>query len=414
MLFSLLAWDRASFRWVSLFLVLIALQIAMRAQETWGQTAADPPATAPDKTTEGLRLPLFNGRDLSGWQVTGCEVAVEDGLLVLMSGDGFLRTDHRYADFVLEWSCRPRKAEAWDSGVYFRSELPTDGKPWPKRYQVNLKQGLEGNIVGSAEAKSTGLIQPGQWNQFKLTVVGEQASMEINGKAAWSVTGLEGTSGYIGIQVEVPIGGQFEFRDLAVTELGKKSLFNGTDLTGWEGGGSDAAECWKVTDGVLECTGQKGPWLRTKEEYADFNLRLEYKLLPGGNSGVYVRVPANGRHWEKDEGVEVQILDDAAPRYAKLEPGQYSASVYKLAPANPRVSRPAGEWNSLEIDCRGTTYVVYHNGQEVVRATAPPLDVLRERRLAGFLGLQNHSEQVWFRNLRIGPSLETPAAPTEH
>ena len=397
-----------------LFLATTLLISALHAQRAGAQEATSPAAggNAADSGEQGAasyRSPLFNGKDLTGWQVTGCKAAVEDGMLVILEGDGFVRTDHRFADFILEWSCRPRKADSWDSGVYFRSELPTDGKPWPKRYQINLKQGAEGNAIGLPEAKSTGLVEPGQWNRFKLTVIGDRAALEINGKPAWDVKGVEGTSGYIGIQVEVPIGGQFEFRDLAITELGKKSLFNGTDLAGWEGGGSDAAECWKVTDGLLECTGQKGPWLRSKEEYADFNFRLEYKLLPGGNSGVYLRVPENGRHWEKDEGVEVQILDDAAPRYAKLEPGQYSASVYKIAPANPRVSRAAGEWNTMEIDCRGTTYVVYHNGHEVVRATAPPLDILRERRLAGFLGLQNHSEQVWFRNLRIGPSLETAA-----
>ena len=62
---------------------------------------------------------------------------------------------------------------------------------------------------------------------------------------------------------------------------------------------------------MIVCTGQPGTWLRSKDVYDDFNLRFEYKLRPGGNSGIYVRVPADGAHREGG-GAEIQILDDAA------------------------------------------------------------------------------------------------------
>jgi len=354
----------------------------------------------------GPTVELFNGKDLTGWHAVHCEAAVEDGALVITGGDGLLRADHRFADFVLELDWRARKAEAYDSGIYFRCEEPAEGKKYPDKYQINLKQNDEGNLIGFKDARSKGLIKAGEWNHFKLTVQGETAELEINGQPAWKTSGIEKKEGYLGFQVEVPLGGQFEFKNIKIQELGYRSLFNGKDLTGWEGAEDDAATCWKVEDGLLMCTGKKGTWLRSTEQFGDFNLRLEYKLKPVGNSGVYVRVPKDGNHHGKGAGVEVQVLDDNAPEYKDLKPYQYAGSVYAVAPAEPRVCRPAGEWNSLEIDCKGHRYRVIHNGVNVLDADAAAYPELAERLTEGFLGLQNHNRQVWFRNVRIGPSVE--------
>lgn len=181
-----------------------------------------------------------------------------------------------------------------------------------------------------------------------------------------------------------------------------RSLFNGRDLTGWEGVTSDAAQSWRVEDGAIVCTGRKGTWLRSRDQYGDFNLRFEYKLKPGGNSGIYLRVPADGAHREGG-GVEVQLLDDAAERYQDIKPGQFGGSIYLVAPATQHVSRPAGEWNTMEINCRGTSYRVTHNGVVIVDASGSAFPELEKRFVSGYLGLQNHDEEVWFRNLRIGP-----------
>jgi hypothetical protein len=357
---------------------------------------------------DGVRYSLFNGQDLNGWHVSGCQAGVEDGLLVLQADNGFLRSEHRYRDFVLELKWHPRKEQGWDSGIYFRCELPAEGKPWPTRYQANLKQGQEGNVGGLRQAVSSGLAKPGAWNQLKLTVIGDSAKMEINGQPAWEAQGVEPRDGFIGIQSEVPLGGQFEFKDIWITELGYQSLFNGNDLAGWEGAGQDAAKCWQVADGLLTCTGEKGPWLRSLKEYGDFNLRLEYKLRPSGNSGVYVRVPADGNHHGDGAGIEIQVLDDHAERYKDLKPYQYTGSLYAIVAADPRVSKKPEEWNSLEIDCSGTRYRVLHNGVIVVNADEQSAAELSGRRTNGFLGLQNHSEEVWFRNIRLGESAQTP------
>ncbi len=188
----------------------------------------------------------------------------------------------------------------------------------------------------------------------------------------------------------------------AAAEPGFRSLFNGHDLSGWEGVTSGAGQSWRVADGVLVCTGEKGTWLRSKGRYGDFNLRFEYKLRPGGNSGIYLHVPADGAH-RQGGGAEVQLLDDDAARYRKLKPAQYCGSIYLVAPATQHVSHPAGEWNTMEINCRGTSYRVTHNGVVIVDANARAFPELGRRFTCGYLGLQNHSEEVWFRNLRIGP-----------
>lgn len=367
----------------------------------WGLLAFSVPHMPAAEESAGVRIALFNGENLDGWEVTNCQVGVEDGALVILDGNGFVRSLHRYGDCVFEWKTRARKAEQFDSGIYVRAELPAEGKNWPARYQINLKQGDEGNLIGIPEARSQGLTKAGEWNAYRLTLVGKSAALEINGQPAWKTDKLESTDGYFGIQVEVPLGGQFEFRDLYVTELGYRSLFNEKDLAGWEGADAPAEKCWKVEEQLLVCTGEKGPWLRSLEQFGDFRLRLEYKLKAGGNSGVYVRVPKDGNHHGPNSGVEIQILDDQAERYKDLKPYQYTGSVYAIAPADKHVGGPPGSWNALEIDVQGQQYRIYHNGILIVNANDESFPLIKERLTSGYLGLQNHSEEVWFRNIRL-------------
>ena len=364
-----------------------------------------------DEALAGYRRPLLEGDTLDGWVVTGCEVALKDGVLLLKEGNGLVRTESRYRDFVLELAYRPLKAEGYDAGIYIRAEEPVPPRPWPRQYQINLRDGDELNLIGFRQARSQGLVRRGEWNRMKLTVVGERARMEINGQKAWETDGLTARDGYLGIQVEVPQGGQFELKDLFVTELGYQPLFDGQSLAGWEGGGQPAERCWKVEGGLLLCTGEKGPWLKSLQTYDDFDLRLEYRLRPGGNSGVYLRVPPDGRHHGEGAGIEVQILDDGAERYKNLKPYQYCGSLYALVPAGQRVGRPPPHWNSLEINCRGTRYHVWHNGVLIVAADEQVCPDLKTRLTSGYLGLQNHSEEVAFRHLRIGPPLDLPVEP---
>jgi hypothetical protein len=360
---------------------------------------------------------LFDGRSLDGFTVeNGCEAEVRDGAILLKASNGWLRSHHTYADFRLEVECKALQAEAYDAGIYLRAA--PEGAPFPKRaYQANLLQGQEGNIRTLPGAESTGLVRPGDWNTFLIEAVGEQIAMTINGKPAWRVQGATLPAGHVGLQVEVPKGGQFLVRKFRVTELGHRPLFNGTDLAHWEGADKPADLCWRIEDGLLHGTRSKGPWLRSREQFDDFNLRLEYRVEPGANSGVYVRVPADGNHHREDEtkppaGFEVQIVDDAAPKHANLKDYQYSASVYDIAGASPRVSRAPGEWNTLEINCEGHRVCHTHNGVRVVDAAPDSHPLIALRQLKGHLGLQNHGGGVAFRNIRIGPPLKQPAPPS--
>jgi hypothetical protein len=70
------------------------------------------------------------------------------------------------------------------------------------------------------------------------------------------------------------------------------------------------------------------------------------------------------------------------------------------------VAHAAEKWNSLEINCHGTRYQVFHNGVKIIDANEQAAAELGKRRQTGFLGLQNHSEHVWFRNVRVGPAVE--------
>jgi hypothetical protein len=181
-------------------------------------TCATPaPTRAEDKDQDGLE-PIFNGKDLTGWVVTGCVTDVEDGALVIKDGNGFVRYDKELTDFVLEVEWKPLREKEYDSGIYFRAPLPTD-QPWPDRYQINLKEGDEGNLIGSKAARSEGLVKHADWNAFRLTVRGKTASLEINGKPAWTTDEIEPAKGCIGIQVEVPGGGQYQFRNIKLKTL---------------------------------------------------------------------------------------------------------------------------------------------------------------------------------------------------
>ncbi len=197
-----------------------------------------------------------------------------------------------------------------------------------------------------------------------------------------------------------------------------QSLFTGHDLAGWELIGKGASSDWLVQDGCLVCRGAHHSWLRSSQEYGDFRLHLEYQVSEGANSGVYVRVPADGNHHRDNAslppaGFEIQILDDHAPRYAGLKDYQFSASLYDIAGARPRVSKSAGAWNTLEIECAGTHVVVVHNGVRVVDAQPTQFPLLALRNTRGYLGLQSHNGIVRFRNIRIESLTKREALPAK-
>jgi len=182
-------------------------------------------------------------------------------------------------------------------------------------------------------------------------------------------------------------------------------LFDGRSLAGWKLVGGDGRG-YVVEDGCIVCPKDGGGNLFTEREYGDFALKLEFWTEPGGNNGIGIRAPLAGD--AAYLGMEVQILDDAAPQYANLQPGQYCGSVYQVSPVKRGALKPAGEWNSMEITAVGRRVRVRINGQAVndvdlngvtdpaTRAAHP--GILRERGHVGFLG---HHSLVKYRNVAI-------------
>jgi hypothetical protein len=183
-------------------------------------------------------------------------------------------------------------------------------------------------------------------------------------------------------------------------------LFNGTDFKGWKEYAAKE-KVWTVQDGMVVCQGRGGGWLGTERDYGDFELRLEYRLTPGGNSGIYIRAPETG-HISR-VGMEIQILDDNHPRYGKLDFYQYTGSIYHVVAPNQRAGKPAGEWNAMTIRARGREVVVILNGKKIIDADLErwrqDAAVAKEHpglaRTTGRIGLQSHTDRVEFRNIRI-------------
>ena len=190
---------------------------------------------------------------------------------------------------------------------------------------------------------------------------------------------------------------------IAQTRDGFVPLFNGKDLDGWEVRESRAGDKdkWSVTDNLLLAK-PGGGWIGTKKMYGDFVLRLEWKIFDGGNSGVFLRVPDyKSKDSPSAKGMEIQILDDNAPKYNKLEPYQYCGGLYHFQGASKKMFKGAGTWNSYEITCKGPIIQVVFNGEKVIDADATKDDVLNKRPRKGYIGLQNHGTGVEFRTVMI-------------
>ena len=184
------------------------------------------------------------------------------------------------------------------------------------------------------------------------------------------------------------------------TGEGFVSLLGGRDLAGWKTTGN-----WVVEeDGVLAIRprpGEKG-WTRydaylwTERQYGDFVLDIEYKHGKGGNSGVFVRVkdPKN----PVNTGIEVQILDSHGKR-GKLGHHDCGGVIRTVGPSK-NMARPAGQWNRMIVTCRKSRMTVELNGEQIIDVKLDE-SPMKDRPVVGHIGLQDHGQPLWFRNIRI-------------
>jgi hypothetical protein len=197
-------------------------------------------------------------------------------------------------------------------------------------------------------------------------------------------------------------------------DAGWQVLFDGTSTDAWRGYRKDALPGgWKAIDGSLTRVARAGD-IVTREQFADFELALEWKVASGGNSGIFYRVaeaPELETVWQS--GPEFQVLDDAEHR----DGGRAETSAgacYGLYPAPRGVVRPGGEWNETRIVVAGTHVEHWLNGRKVVayelgspdwqaRVGASKFADLPRygREPRGHIALQDHGDWVAYRNIRI-------------
>lgn len=182
-------------------------------------------------------------------------------------------------------------------------------------------------------------------------------------------------------------------------------LFNGQDLTGWQGN----TKGYTAENGKIVLYPDRGDGnLFTEKEYADFVLRFEFKLTPGANNGLGIRTPLEGD--AAYVGMELQILDNTALIYKDLKPYQYHGSIYGVVPAKREFLKPVGEWNAQEVIANGPKIQVILNGVILVDAdieaaskggTMDGNDHPGLKRKSGYIGFLGHGSVVEFRNIRI-------------
>jgi hypothetical protein len=406
---------------------------------------------------------LFDGKTLDGWVTTGGRYdgkavwGVEDGAITGREGPnhagGLIYTEGYYSSFV--FSCEAWVSYPFDSGIFLRM-VPRKEKL--KGAQITIDYREKGEVGGiyadgwlqhNKDGKQA--YKRDEWNKFVVECVGSPMHIRVwmNGRLITDYRLSDETQGFarsgrIGLQVhggrKDPPNARAQFRNikirelpdhddrifscdaagkLSATELGKRKgwarLFNGRDLTGWEpvGGGSEG---YAVRDGMLVFPAKGGGgYIRTTEDFRDFELRMDFKVLKMANSGLFLRGNRAGGN-PAYSGCEIQILDDhnwEESTKSKLKPWQFTGSLYGAVAPAVDAFKPLGHWNSFEVTYQEARLQVLLNGRELydvdtlgLSSAKPPF---AKRAQTGFIGLQRHSPGgklesdafAWFSNIFI-------------
>jgi HEAT repeat protein len=397
-------------------------------------------------------LPMFNGKDLTGWQglvenpvlrakmkpaelqkkqvETNKKVAgnwsVKDSCIWFNGIGDNLCSVKEYGDFemTVDWKI----TKLGDSGIYLR------GSPQVQIWDASRLDagsrvgsgGLYNNQVNPSVPLKVADNPVGDWNTFRIVMIGEKVSVWLNGILVVDNVIMENywdrnipifPKGAIELQAH---GTDLAFRDIYVREISEKeynlsseekaegflSLFNGKNLDNWVGNKvSYLAENGMI---VVKPTDGSGGNLYTEKEYSDFIFRFDFQLTPAANNGLGIRTPLEGD--AAYSGMELQILDNTAPVYANLEPYQYHGSVYGVIPAKREYLKPVGEWNEEEVIIKGTLVKVILNGTTIVdgdisgprdNGTMDHQDHPGLKNKTGHIGFLGHGSELKFRRIRI-------------
>jgi len=443
---------RNSYSNITLTLAVLAFVLVSLAYAATGAAAEQ----ALNKPPKGF-VALFNGKDLTGWKglLKGpydnpsrrAELSpdklkelqkeaddnmranwkVADGALVFSGKGRSLCTAKDYGDFAMlvDWKI----LKNGDSGIYLR------GAPQVQIWDTDRPNagvgsgGLYNNQKNPSKPTKKADKPVGEWNRFRIFMIGEKVTVWLNGQIVVDNVIMEN---YWDRSIPIYPTGQIElqnhgntlyFRNIYIREIprekgtnkltkreeksGYELLFNGTDLTGWIGN----KQGYAIKDGILICDPSLGGSgdLYTEKEYGDFVFRFEFRLTPGANNGLGIRVPSGGH--AAYGGMELQILDHDSPRYKGwLKEYQHHGSIYGVVAAKTGYLKPVGEWNYQQVRAKGKQITIKLNGETIVDAdiekeSTPKTIDGREhpglKRTSGHISFAGHGDQVEFRNIRI-------------
>lgn len=407
--------------------------------------------------------PLFNGHDLQGWygnnphQIAKAKAKAKDatdkasdaidaqqdefrahwtadhGELVNDGRGPYATTRAEFGDIELRIDYQT-VAKA-DSGIYLRGtpqiqiwDYTQEGGKWDRNADKG-SGGLFNNTRGAPGQLPLVLADKpfGQWNAFRILQLGSRTTVYLNDQLVVDKAIMENywdntrqsplpARGPIHLQTH---GGEIRWRNILVRDIaaeeanqllrgddnaqGFEAIFNGADLSGWTG----AVDNYDVRDGAIACRTGKGGVLFTEKEYDDFAVRLEFKLPPGGNNGLAIRYPGEGR--AAYVGMcELQVLDETIERYNQIDPRQYHGSAYGMAAAYRGYQRPVGQWNYQEVTVVGSTIRVELNGTVILNTDLKTISEYKDgaahpgkelRR--GHFGFAGHNDPVMFRRIAI-------------
>lgn len=427
----------------------LAVPCQVRAADESPSAAADSSAPKPPCFTA-----IFNGKDLTGWygvphfdprklsemsqsereEKWGADFrehwTVENGELVNDGKGPYATTEKEYGD--IELLIDYKTVALADSGIYLRItpqvqiwDSTKEGGKWDRGADKG-SGGLWNNSAGAAGKDPLVLADRpfGEWNCFRIRQVGERTWVWLNDQLVVNGARMENywdrkqplfAKGPIQLQTH---GGEIRWKNIFLREIpadeaneilrqhsgsGFQSVFNGNDLEGWAG----ATDNYEVQDGAITCQPGKGGVLYTDETYGDFVARLEFKLPPGGNNGLAIRYPGEG---DAAYGgmCELQVLDNEASKYEKLDPRQYHGSAYGMVPAARGYLHPTGEWNYQEVTVKGSTIKVELNGTVILDTDLANVTEFMANRphpgkdlTSGHFGFAGHNDPVMFRKVEI-------------
>jgi hypothetical protein len=284
-------------------------------------------------------------------------------------------------------------AENWDVLFWFPQPEP---QPYLKAFHrrtdrfVSAAAGSEASIL-----VTEGPADPGESRPVLLA----GGTLEGGGSSVHRIlpdrTGIDREGG-------LPAVDPLPLRDAAADLLSPEEipegfvpLFDGRSLTGWTV--TRDPDGWAVEEGEIVWKRRGGGYVRSVGRFGDFVLRLEWRIVRGGNSGVFIRSPKVGR--ASRIGMEIQILGDSGNPPHRHGTG----SVYDVLAPRVNAALPEGEWNRMEIRCRGPELKVWLNDQLIQDVDLDADPELRPRLRKGFIALQDHGHPVAFRNIRIKP-----------